>query len=375
MAICKGVIDMINDKRKVLILSAPVGSGHDLAALALEEAFNEVENCVVVRGNAFSFFPGFLGTAFIKFYHFILRFFPEAYALSYRWGNNPKSSYWLRGMINFLLGKLAAPYLKKLSPDVVVATHATAAGIVDAFKHNYTKLPLVSVVTDFTVHQWWIHKRTNIYFLAADDLKPTVVPRTGQKIFCYGIPVRQEFDHEYDNNELKSIRMKYSIKRGVRTVLLMGGGDGLLPMEDIITSITNNYPVEMQFVAVTGHNASLARQLKRMGDARVVVLGFVRNIAELMNACDYLVSKAGAVTAAEALTTAIKYILYNPRPGQESANADYLEKIGAAKRAECPFDVAMAIKAYDKDNNLFLGAMGQPQAAKKIVETIMLEIK
>ncbi|MBR1511781.1 MAG: hypothetical protein IJ625_03880, partial [Acidaminococcaceae bacterium] len=48
-------------KRKILILSAPIGSGHRMAAQALEEALSRLENTEVVQGNVFSFFPAVLG--------------------------------------------------------------------------------------------------------------------------------------------------------------------------------------------------------------------------------------------------------------------------------------------------------------------------
>ena len=58
----------INRKLKILIMSAPIGSGHRMAAAALEEALLRLENVEVVQGNVFDFFPSWLGTAFLKFY-------------------------------------------------------------------------------------------------------------------------------------------------------------------------------------------------------------------------------------------------------------------------------------------------------------------
>ena len=43
----------------MLLLSAPIGSGHRLAAEALREAFAEHEEVEVVHGNVFDFFPHF----------------------------------------------------------------------------------------------------------------------------------------------------------------------------------------------------------------------------------------------------------------------------------------------------------------------------
>ena len=42
-----------NKKLKILIMSAPIGSGHRMAAVALEEALLRLENVEVVQGNVF----------------------------------------------------------------------------------------------------------------------------------------------------------------------------------------------------------------------------------------------------------------------------------------------------------------------------------
>ena len=54
-----------NKKLKILIMSAPIGSGHRMAAVALEEALLRLENVEVVQGNVFDFFPR--GTCLISF--------------------------------------------------------------------------------------------------------------------------------------------------------------------------------------------------------------------------------------------------------------------------------------------------------------------
>ena len=45
-------------KYTILLLSAPIGSGHKLAAQALEQSFALADNVQVVHGSIFDFFPG-----------------------------------------------------------------------------------------------------------------------------------------------------------------------------------------------------------------------------------------------------------------------------------------------------------------------------
>ena len=69
------VIHMQKTRKKytVLLLSAPIGSGHRLAAEALEQAFADRPEVEVIHGNIFDFFPHFLGKAFLGTYLWILK--------------------------------------------------------------------------------------------------------------------------------------------------------------------------------------------------------------------------------------------------------------------------------------------------------------
>ena len=61
-----------NKKYTVLLLSAPIGSGHKLAAEALEQALGEYSEVHVIHGNIFDFFPHCLGAAFLSTYLWVL---------------------------------------------------------------------------------------------------------------------------------------------------------------------------------------------------------------------------------------------------------------------------------------------------------------
>ena len=72
-------------KYTILLLSAPIGSGHKLAAQALEQSFALAENVCVVHGSAFDFFPCSICKAFLSFFLCVLSYFPWLYVLAYMW--------------------------------------------------------------------------------------------------------------------------------------------------------------------------------------------------------------------------------------------------------------------------------------------------
>ena len=54
------------------------------------------------------------------------------------------------------------------------------------------------------------------------------------------------------------------------------------------------------------------------------MLGFTKEIDELMQAADLVVSKPGGLTTSEVLARGAVMVIVNPIPGQESRNSDYL---------------------------------------------------
>ena len=170
------VIHMHETRKKytVLLLSAPIGSGHRLAAEALEQAFADRPEVEVIHGNIFDFFPQFLGKAFLGTYLWILKCCPWLYKLAYSWGNKQGGSLWLRELLNRLLAWLGGSYLRSVQPDAVIATHATPAGIIGYYKKQHPKLWLGAVVTDFTIHRWWVCDGVDTYFIALTGVQELV---------------------------------------------------------------------------------------------------------------------------------------------------------------------------------------------------------
>ena len=117
--------------------SAPIGSGHRMAAVAVEEALLRLENVEVVQGNVFDFFPSVIGKAFLKFYGTVLRFCSFLYELSYRWSNQGGGSLWMRNLLNGILLRLGKAFIEEVKPDVVFSTHATPTGILSLYKQKY----------------------------------------------------------------------------------------------------------------------------------------------------------------------------------------------------------------------------------------------
>ena len=357
-------------KLKILILSAPIGSGHQMAANALEEALLRLKHAEVTQGNVFDFFPAALGRFFLKSYEKILKYCPGLYAMSYRWSNRGCSSLGMRNLINSVLLCQGKAFIERVQPDIVFSTHATPTGILSLYKQKYDKkIWLGVVVTDFTVHRWLICPGVDAYFLADGKLKNEITSAEAPQVLSFGIPVRSIFAKQNDIPEARrDLRRKFGWAEDAFVCLLAGGGGGMLPMENILRAVTadsgsgktekqdrpepegqkpQNRDIlkNLHVIAVTGHNEMLYKKLKSMeksfatepqqaeplhktveNHSRLAVLGFTEEMPMLMQGSDLIITKAGGVSMAECLACGANAVIYDPLPGQEQANAVFLQK-------------------------------------------------
>ena len=415
-----------NKKLKILIMSAPIGSGHRMAAVALEEALLRLENVEVVQGNVFDFFPSVIGKAFLKFYGTVLKFCPFLYELSYRWSNQGGGSLWMRNLLNGILLRLGMAFIEEVKPDVVFSTHATPTGILSLYKQKYDPdLWLGVVITDFTVHRWLVCPGVDAYFVADEKLfgqindaaehcdvkadvssscsgdndgKPQAEnekqPEAAPALFASGIPVRSGFALQSTVAESRSaVRKKYGWPEDAFVCLLAGGGGGMLPMEEIVRSLLARQSEPVHIVAVTGHNDTLRKKLEALChtftnhsvaagaedetmQSRLQVLGFTDCMPQLMQAADVVVTKAGGISLAECLACGANLLIYRPLPGQEQGNTAFLQnEYGVAAVTDLrqlteyleqvrTVPVPERLRRQEQQKALY----GHPEAAKQIAE-------
>ena len=384
---------MTNNSKKytVLLLSAPIGSGHRLAAEALREVFSQQDNIEVIHGNVFDFFPHFLGSTFLRCYLWILGCCPWLYELAYKWGNNQKGSLWLRGLINRTLACLGGSFLRGVHPDAVIATHATPAGIMSYYKRKHPELFLGAVITDFTVHKWWLVEGVDAYFVADALLKERItVP---SQVYAFGIPVRQALQ----NNDYTACREKYGWSDKEKVCLIMGGGEGLLPMEEMLRALSAAKLKNLRLIAITGHNEGLAQKLRQhfvaknqasnsifntanpenfghyQQDTAIEIYGFRDDVPQMLAAADMIITKAGGLTCAEVLASGLKLLIYKPLPGQEQGNASFLQNHYGAQVCQNTAELVESVKEMlAKDERIFMKKpMGNPLAAEQICAFVL----
>jgi UDP-N-acetylglucosamine:LPS N-acetylglucosamine transferase len=108
------------------------------------------------------------------------------------------------------------------------------------------------------------------------------------------------------------------------TILAMVGAEGSPRALSNIARLAQ-LELDAQLLVVCGHNDQLRRHVERLTTGLPLrAVGFVDNVADLMRACDLLVTKAGGVTLAEAFSCGLPVVVHDVLPGQEAGNLQYV---------------------------------------------------
>ncbi|MBP2628601.1 MAG: Monogalactosyldiacylglycerol synthase [Firmicutes bacterium] len=366
---------------KILFISAPVGAGHIRAAQAVSSALCKDNVHIETKmANVFDFFNPSIGKAILNVYLKILEIFPQIYGVAYSWGNESYLALTGRRIISSYLARRMERYILEYNPAVIVCTHATPAGLVaHLIKKNKISTPVVAVVTDFVVHRLWIYPEIQHYVVANKNMRDFLV-ENGIKhngIEVMGIPVDEKFSLVPDKEQILS---ELQLSPNVKTILIMGGGAGMLPMDDILLCC-ENIDIALQIIVVTGNNKSIYNKLINLQSRlrkTVRILGYINNVNELMAISDLIISKPGGMTCAETLCLGLPMLIYRPIPGQEDANTNYLVKCQAALRADSVEEIQVIIKKLfieEPEQLIVLQknalAISQPMSGQRIAEYIL----
>lgn len=370
----------MDEQVKVLFISAPIGSGHIRAAQSIQQALKDMRPDIETQlTNVFDFFNPKLGKTILAFYLQILKLYPKLYGMAYGWGNSSRFALWGRQVISRYLANRMLHYINDYKPAAIVCTHATPAGLVaNLLQRGLIHTPSIGVVTDFIIHRLWVYPELTHYYVAHQGMRSFLADYniTLNRSSVSGIPIMPQFTNK---QEKTSTLRKLGLNDFIKTVLIMGGGAGIMPL-DLIVRACCELDDPIQLIVVAGHNQSMYNklaQIKNTASKPILLYSYTDNVHELMGASDLLVSKPGGVSSAEALAMGLPLIIFKPIPGVEEANTDYLIRTGAAVRADTLEEVKELVKTLLRENqrresmqNLSFVA-GKPQAAACIAEEIL----
>jgi processive 1,2-diacylglycerol beta-glucosyltransferase len=374
----------VSDTQKVILVSAKAGTGHIRAAEAIEEAFHLHHPAVNVRHiEILEYTNALFRNSYTGGYNRLIANFTSLWRLIYEKTDAMSPTGIAKRLTEFMNRLNCHPFMsfmRREDPDATVVTHFLAAEIVARMRRRgELRGALHVMVTDFDIHSMWVHDGVDHYHVASDEIAAVLrmkgVPE--DRIRVTGIPIVAAFSKEYLDR--RTMRRNLSLREEPMTVLVSAGGFGLSRVDLTVAMLAEAVP-DVQIVAIAGRNEKLKRDLEKVAAShpgRVVPTGFVTNMHELMVASDFAVAKSGGLTVSECMATGLPMIIFNPIPGQEERNSDYMLENGAALRANSPAQLLYKFKLLMSNPDRLdrmreaTRRLAHPHAAKEVSDLVV----
>jgi len=371
---------------KVLITYAYAGVGHKKAADAVYEVLSGFKEVEVENIDVLDYTNAFFKFSYPRVYLFLINRAPFLWGILYYLSDISLVDKFIAPIRRFfhnVQAKRFIEFILKEKPDIVVCTHFLPAEVISGLKRrNLFKGKLMTIITDFLPHSFWMNKNSD-YFIAAIEKTEKELIRRGveeKRIKVLGIPCESKFSVPKDKRTLIE---RLGLEKDFFNVLIMGGGFGTGPVREIVHSICNlesKITKNLQIIVICGKNKKLFEELDNVKTALKVKLcafGYMNNIDEFMEVSDLIITKSGGLTVSEALSKKLPMIIIRPIPGQESRNCKVLTGYGTAVRADRVSQVRDYVKDFivlpDKIIGMKarIGLLSYPDAAKEIAEVIL----
>lgn len=361
--------------KKVLIMSASTGGGHNRAARAIKE---ELESrtidtmsieCEIV--DSLKLVNNTMDKVISRGYEKSALYTPKAYGSVYRFSETTIASKneFKTNPLTSLMARKFKHLLNESTPDLIIGTHPFPMIALSTLKKNNnihslsrsesfyksTKVdipPMISVLTDYTTHSTWIQNEIDYYIVGHEYVKELLVYEgvDSEKVKAFGIPVEKSF---LSHRDRETVLTELGLSPEKLTVLLMGGSFGAGNIKETLEDLIA-IDRDFQILVITGRNEHLKDKLSKMLDStihnkNICLLGYTNKMNDILASIDVLISKPGGLTTTEALLNDVPMIVPYFIPGQEEENLDFLTNCGAALRTTKKYSLPVLLKVLIDD--------------------------
>ena len=364
-------------QKKVLIMSASTGGGHNRAARAIKEELTNKSidgitiDCEII--DSLKLINTTMDKIISRGYEKSAKYTPKAWGGVYKLteSNLISRNEFKDNPLTSLISRKLKKLIEVKKPDLIIGTHPfpmialstlkkhsqlsknnELSTFTESFHKYYQNLdipPLITVLTDYTTHSAYIQNEIDYYIAGHEYVKELLIEDgiEAEKIKPYGIPVEKSF---LTNRSRETVLSELNLDPNKFTVLLMGGSFGAGSIKDTLSELIS-IDRDFQIIVITGRNKSLKEKLEKnlmsheqSIDKNICVLGFTDKMNDLLSAVDILVSKPGGLTTTESLLKEVPMIVPYFIPGQEEENLDFLSNCGASLRTSKKYTLSIILK-------------------------------
>lgn len=377
----------------ILVLMSDTGGGHRASAQAIKAGFQELypDRFAIEIIDVITNYLSWPWNQVPRLYPFLSNRAPALYKWLYDSTGPHSFGRWLSLTGSRMSIKPVQQAFVQYQPDLIISVHPLMQLVsMWVMERLHRRIPFVTVVTDLsTAHPMWFHPQVDACYLASEQTYQLALQAglRPEQIHLFGLPIRPAFARP--SRPKAELRQALGMDADLPAVLLIGGGEGIGPVEEIAADLGATLSAggrpSGQLVVVAGRNHSLQDRLAaRSWPMPAFINGFVDNMPDWMAACDAIVTKAGPGTIAEALISGLPIVLSGFIPGQEEGNVPFVVDNGVGEYSTDPAAIAAIIARWFGPQRATLAemsakarALGHPQATFDIVRSItaLLETK
>lgn len=366
--------------KKILILTAGFGEGHNTAARNICEALQEQSDVTARVVDIYTLTHPRVNKVLQKGYVLAINKFPFLWELFFNFINRPGSiekTMFMARHLKQVLGKVIGEF----EPDILVSTYPLYSFLIHELRqdcHPACGVPLVTVITDSTaVNTSWYRCPANDFFIVADEETEAIIKHdhiTPEKIKIMGFPVAPRLAR------LVAASGKFSKRPTPPWKVLYLPSSKIDHTLEVLQEL--HQLAEIQITVVTGRLEDLHTALEQsplIDRKKVTLLGWTDQIPELLTSHHLYIGKAGGAIVHEAMAAQCPVLISHVVPGQEEGNIELIERLDIGRLAvHYPVNLAASVKEiFARDATVWhrwkknLSEHAYPAASKNIAEFVL----
>jgi len=363
-------------EKRILILTAGFGEGHNAAARGLRDGLAAVSGRVgrVELHDLFEETYGPMNKWARKGYLTAINRAPRAWSRFYQWLDRQEEFAPQMGWL-FLAKARLSRLLLRFQPTTVVSVYPAYAHLLASiFGEEKPPFRQVVCITDsITVNAIWYRCAADL-FLLPNEHTAVVLAAAGvhnDRVQVSGFPVSPKFV------ELGELRRPPETGAGFRILYMINTGGRAVP--EVVRSLAGNE--NLQLTVTVGRDERLRRKVESLrAEIRreFEIIGWTEELPRLMLESHLLIGKAGGATVQETIAAKCPMIINQVVPGQEEGNARLIVETHSGVAATLPEAIAAAVReAFSDGAQLWhewsanITRLSRPRASLEIAEMLL----
>ncbi|MEY2521409.1 MAG: processive 1,2-diacylglycerol beta-glucosyltransferase [Verrucomicrobiota bacterium] len=363
--------------KKILILTAGYGEGHNSAARGIRDGLRKVspEGVHVELHDLFAETYGFVNDWARVAYMAMINRTPQVWGVIYRWLDR-QEKFAGDFRVFFNLKNYLRRLLDRVQPDVIVSVYPAYSHMLDELL-GWEGAPqhkrIVLITDSISVNAIW-YRCSADYFILPNEVSAEVLLTAGvpaEKVKTFGFPVSPIFAQPGE------IRLPPSDETGRRVLYIINAANSAAP--DLVRRLAG-LP-EIQLTVTVGRNAGLKLSVEKIRQTvtqEFEAVDWSDELPRLLRANHLVISKAGGATVQEAMCAGCPMIVNHVIPGQEEGNARYIMETKSGDLALTHDAVIAAVqKAFANDAAQWhewstnISCLGRPTASLDIAKFLL----